>query len=195
MPRLMIRFLKWFCAPTDTNFLVAIGLFFFIFLPFGFMCVCFNNVIIDYRALKDNPMYQIITEADDLMKDLKKNVSGHNLLNDYQWLHQFNLLIRTNCYIVPDSLKYLRYTGYFMAGYNTFLMRILLSGKLPVSFFACIPIIASLISGYIDSSNLVVLGFFEFSQIVLTMMILSTFSYLYSKAKNLEAIRDRNHEQ
>jgi hypothetical protein len=77
----------------------------------------------------------------------RENISGHRLLNDYQWLHHLQMLIRSNCHIVPDTLKYLRYTDYLMSAYNNSLMHVLLSVKLLGSVSTCLPIVTSFISG------------------------------------------------
>jgi hypothetical protein len=57
------------------------------------------------------------------------------------------MLIRSNCHIVPDTLKYLRYTDYLMSAYNNSLMHVLLSVKLLGSVSTCLPIVTSFISG------------------------------------------------
>jgi hypothetical protein len=84
------------------------------------MSAYFNNVIVDNRVLNEKPMFKMVTEGDTFMKHLKKNVSSHRLLNDYQWLHHFQILIRSNCHIITDNLKNLRYTDYLMSAYNNF---------------------------------------------------------------------------
>lgn len=158
------------------------------------MSAYFTNVIIDNRVLNENSIFKILTEANAFMKHLKENVSGHRLLNDYQWLHHFEMLILSNCHIVPDSLKYLCFTGYVMAAYNTFLMYVLLSGTLPVSVLASIPIITSFISGYIDPSRIVLLGLFEFSQALLSMAIIITFIFLNERKTRFQAIVNEHRE-
>ncbi len=108
MPRNVYQYLKWFCDPKNITPLTGDCLFMVSVLLVGFMGAYFNNVIIDNRVLNENPIFKMFMEADAFIKHLKENVSGHILLNDYQWLYDFKMLIRSNCHIIPDSLKYLR---------------------------------------------------------------------------------------
>jgi hypothetical protein len=75
----------------------------------------------------------------------------------------------------------LGYSGYILAGYNTLLMYIFLSGVLPVSALACLPILESLISGYITQSNIILLRLLEFSECLGTLAVMATFIYLREK--------------
>jgi hypothetical protein len=61
------------------------------------------------------------------------------------------------------------------------LMHILLSGILPVTIMACIPIIASLGASFIDPTQIITLGVFEFGQVLLVLIIVGTFVILKEK--------------
>jgi hypothetical protein len=175
MPANIIRGLKWLYAPGDVSFLTAFLIFGVSLLLYGCMCVYFYGVIQDNDILNENPMYNMMNDADSLIKDIRDDMCGLKLLEKYKWLKQVDILINSNCNITPDNLKYLRYTGYSMAIYNTIFMHLLLCGVLPVSVIACVPIITSFISTFIKPTQIVMLGFFEFSQMLLTLVILITF--------------------
>ncbi len=188
-------FLKWCCAPKDVTYFTGFCLFIVSILLVAFMSAYFSRVIIDNRVLNENPMFKMVKEADAFMKDMYKNVSGNLLLNDYKWLNDFKMLIVSDCHIVPDSLKYLHYTGYLMAAYNIILMHVLLNDILPVSVLACIPIIISFVSSDIDSSKIILLGLFEFSQLLLSIVIMGTFIFLNERKIRPQSIFERDHEQ
>ncbi len=80
----------------------------------------------------------------------------------------------------------LRYSGYILAGYNTLLMYIFLSGVLPLSALACLPIITSFLSGYVTQSNIILLGLLEFSQCLVTLAVMATFIYLREKNNTVD---------
>ena len=176
-----LRFWRWFCAPDDVGILPA----FFLFCG-GVVLVCtmsafYHGVVMDYDTLKENPMHRMINDLDRFTRDVEGNVSGQQLMNDYPWLKHFRTLVEANCSIMTTNLKYLRSTGYILAAYNTLLMRIFLSGTLPVSVVACFPIMASLVSSYIDPAQIVLLGLFEFTQGFLLLIIMGTFIVLKEK--------------
>ncbi|CAF5000873.1 unnamed protein product [Rotaria sp. Silwood1] len=125
----------------------------------------------------------MVNESGFFIKDLKQNVCGRQLIGDYKCLNHFETLIRTNCNIIPDSLKYLRCTGYLMAIYNTLLMHVLLNCILQVSAVACIPILTSFGAGYIDISKIILLGICEFSQVFLSLVIMGTFYFLIDRKR------------
>jgi len=63
------------------------------------------------------------------------------------------------------------------------MMHLLLSSVLPVSVVACVPIIASFISGFINPIQIFTLGLFEFSQMLLAAIIIVTFIVVKEKIK------------
>jgi hypothetical protein len=177
------------------SFLVAFLLFVAEICLFGAMAPYYNGVINDNRLLNDHPMFQMLQESKLFMKNVNDNVCGYQLLKNYHWLKNFDILIRNECHIMPDNLRYLRYTDYASAIYNTFLMHILLSGILPVSLIASVPIITSFASGYINASQIITLGLFEFSQIVLSLAIMITFIVLKEKRiKSQLAVEKDSHK-
>jgi hypothetical protein len=138
-------------------------------------------------------MYSLLNDLESLTVDLKANKCGDQLVKDHKWLRHVNVLITSNCSIMPPNLKYLRYTGLIFAGYNTLLMHVLLSGTLPVSAMACIPIITSLLANYIGPTHIVLLGLFEFAQVLLSIFIMGTFVFLKEKrSQQLATLRDSN---
>ena len=195
MPRDIYSWFQWFCAPTDLTTFKGFCLFTVSIVLVGFMSVHFYAVIIDNRALNENPMFEMVKEADAFMKHLKANVSGHRLLNDYQWLNDLKMLIGSDCHIQSTSLKHLHYTGYLMAVYNVVLMHILLNGILPVSILAVIPIITSFISSEIDSFNTILLGLFEFSQALISVIIMGIFLFLKERGIKSTGILEEDHDE
>ncbi|CAF3475349.1 unnamed protein product [Rotaria socialis] len=195
MPGNIYRYLKWSSAPKDINSLTAICLFMVSLVPIWFMFVYYHSVIIENHAFNDDPMFRMVAEADAFVEHLHTNVSGNDLLNDYQWLKNFEMLVRSDCHIVPGSLKHLHYTGYVMAAYNIFLMHVLLNDLLPVLVVASVPIIISLISSDIDPSNTILLGLFEFSQALLAIMIMIMFFFLNERRRTIsEPIFVKDHK-
>jgi len=113
----------------------------------------------------------MIKEANSFIKNIHNDMCGLELLKKYQWLKQLDIIINSNCNIIPNNFKYLLFTGYITALYNTILVHLLLSEVLPVSVIACVPIIASFMSGFIDPTQIVILGIFQFGQLFLTIII------------------------
>ena len=184
MPGYCRRFCRWFCAPDDVNVVAASLLASICCLLFGTMCALFNGVIMDNRVILENPMYVLLNDLDSLTTDLDANVCGHQLLKDYKWLRTIKMLISSNCSLMPDNLRYLRYTSYIYATYNTLFMHLLLSGTFPVSFVLCLPIAMSFISANINPINIGWLGLFEFTQGLLSWSIFLTYMYRqYKKSK------------
>ncbi|CAF3279056.1 unnamed protein product [Rotaria socialis] len=136
-------------------------------------------------------------EADAFMKDFEEKIAGHKLLIDYQWLNDFDNLVHSDCHIVPDTLKYLHYTGYVRSAYNIFVMCALLNDILPVTVAASIPISISLISKDINPSNTIVLGLFAFSQAFFLIMILIVFYVVNEEKRRSEPIldSDKDHQE
>lgn len=167
--------IRWICAPTGVTILQGFCLFLMSIVLVAFMGAYFYGVIDDNAAISENPISKMLNDASSFTKQLRHNVSGIELLNDFQWLHHFETLLKANCNIISLNLKRLRYTGYVMAIYNTILMHVLLNGVLPVSLTSCISIFASIASNYIDQSTIILLGIFEFGQIFLSVMIFGTF--------------------
>jgi hypothetical protein len=102
------------------------------------MCAYFYGIINENYVLNDNPIFKMMKEANMFTKDMHKNVSGYELIQKYTWLSHFETLINSNCNMISNNLKYLRYSGYVMVMYNTMLMHVLLDGALPVSIVTCI---------------------------------------------------------
>ncbi|CAM2720756.1 unnamed protein product [Rotaria socialis] len=178
MPGNIYRYLKWSSAPKDINSLTAICLFMVSLVPIWFMFVYYHSVIIENHAFNDDPMFRMVAEADAFVEHLHTNVS-----------------VRSDCHIVPGSLKHLHYTGYVMAAYNIFLMHVLLNDLLPVLVVASVPIIISLISSDIDPSNTILLGLFEFSQALLAIMIMIMFFFLNERRRTIsEPIFVKDHK-
>ena len=171
------RFCRWFCAPDEVNLFAAFFLCTVCFAVFGVMCWFFGLVFTDNKVIKDNPMYVLLNDLDSLTTDLDANVCGHQLLKDHTWLRTIKILISNNCSLLPDNLRYLRYTGYIYAAYNTLLMHLLLSGTFSVSFVSCLPILTSFISANINPTHIVWLGFFELTQGLLSLCIFGTYMY------------------
>ncbi|CAF4238256.1 unnamed protein product [Rotaria sp. Silwood2] len=161
-------------------------------LAISFMSAYFHGVVQDNKLLEEHPIYQMINESNLFMQAMQKNMCGFEMMEKYKWLKHFDLHINANCNIVPKNLKYLRYVGYIMAFYNTTLMHCLLSGVLPVSLISCIPIITSLISGFINPTYIILLGFFEFSQALLTIIIMLTFIVKNDKKNEATIIENRS---
>ena len=120
-------------------------------------------------------MYLLLKDLKSFTVDLKANMCGDQLVNEHKWLRHVEVLITSNCSIMPANLKYLRYTGLIFAMYNTLLIHVLLSGTLPVSAMACIPIVTSFLSNCIDPTQIVSLGVFEFAQVLLAGTIMGTY--------------------
>ena len=179
------RCIRWLCAPDEISTLMAFGFYTVTTLLFGFMVAYYYGVVNDNRFINDNLMFRMSQESESFMKNINDSVCAIQFLKEYQWLKKFHALIHENCHITPTNLKTLRYTGYILAAYNTFLMHILLSGILPVSALPCLPIVKSFISGYINPSNLIILGLFEFGQTALSLAIMITFIFLKERQKNL----------
>jgi hypothetical protein len=79
-------------------------------------------------------------------EDLKDNSCGNKFLEDY-YSTNFSALLNENCHIISSNLKYLRCTGYILAGYNTFVISNILLGRvLPVSAVTALSILRSLMS-------------------------------------------------
>jgi hypothetical protein len=169
------RFWQWFCAPDDIKFSTAFYLYCVSYLLGAFLVVFYYGVMMDNVVLKENPMHQLIADMDSFVQDIEGNVSGHQLLKDHPWLHNSEVLLTESCFVVPKNLKYLRYMGFVFAGYNTLLLHLLLSGTVPISVVAYVPIITSCIAGLIDPAQIVRLGLFEFTQLIISSVIFGTF--------------------
>lgn len=61
-------------------------------------------------------------------KQLRNHASGIDLLNDYRWLKNFEILLHANCNLIPLNLEMWRYTRYIIAIYSTVFMHMLLNG-------------------------------------------------------------------
>ena len=114
---------------------------------------------------------------DSFMQDMKLNVSGHQLLRAHPWLHHLELIIAERSSIVPKNLRYLRYTGFVFAGYNTVLMRFLLRETFPASAVAWVPFITSLVASCIDRTQILLLGLFHMSQAIIWFIIMLIFIF------------------
>jgi hypothetical protein len=84
-----LRFGRWLCAPDDVGALPAICLF-----SAGVVLICtmsafYYGVVMDNDTLKENSMYQMINDLDRFTRDVERNVSGEQLMNDYHWLKNF----------------------------------------------------------------------------------------------------------
>ena len=123
----------------------------------------------------------MMNDAKTFVKDIHNNVSTHQLIEKYSWLDHFDILINSNCNIISNNLKHLRYTGYAMVLHNTVMIHILLSGILPVTVFSCGPILASLISGFINPAQIFLVGIFQIEQILFTMITMLVFIILEEK--------------
>jgi hypothetical protein len=157
----------------------------------GAMSFFYQGVIRDNDVLQENPMYAMLNELDLFMTDADANVSEHWLWKDYGWLRHSEILVSGNCSILSNNLRYLRYTGYAFAAYNTLLMHLLLSGTLPASVVSSVPIVTSLISDYIGPGHIVWLGLFEFTQMIISWVIMGI--YVRRKDQLLQlVIRRRN---
>ncbi len=60
----------------------------------------------------------MINEGNLFLKDIQNDIFKKKLLENYSWLQNFELLLKSNCNITPQNFKYLRYTGYMMAAYT-----------------------------------------------------------------------------
>jgi hypothetical protein len=60
----------------------------------------------------------MINEGNLFLKDIQNDICRKKLLENYSWLQNFELLLKSNCNITPQNLKYLRYTDYIMAAYT-----------------------------------------------------------------------------
>jgi len=145
------------------------------------MCAYFYGIINENYVLNDNPLFKMMKEANMFTKDMHKNVSVYELIQKYTWLSHFETLINSNCNMISNNLKYLRYSGYVMVMYNTMLMHVLLDGALPVSIVTCAFIVISLTSNLIDSTQIFLLGVFEIGQTSFTFMIMIAFIMLKEK--------------
>lgn len=157
--------------PTTATFLYLVSYLIAIFLG-----AFYYGVMMDDGVLKEYPMHQVVADMDSFMQHVKQNVSGHQLLRDHPWLHHVELLIAEGCSFVPTNLRYLRYTGFVFAGYNTVLMHRLLRETFPTSAVAWVPIVTSLAASCIDRTSIVLLGLFHMSQAVVWLTILIIFS-------------------
>ncbi len=117
---------------------VAFILFTVTFIPFGFMSAYFFGVIQHNHSSSGRPRFKMLQQANSFIKEIRDNVFGHELLENYSWLNHFEKSINSNCNDMPENLQYLKYTGYLMAMYNTILMHILLGGILPITMIACL---------------------------------------------------------
>ena len=170
------RFYQWFWAPDDIKLSTALYLYFVSYLLSAFLVAFYYGVMMDNAMLKDNPVHQMVADMDSFVQDIEGNVSGHELLKDHPWLYNSNVLMAESCSVVPKNLRYLRYTGLVFAGYNTLLMHLLLSGTVPISVVACVPIITSFVASSIDPGQIVLLGFFEFTQLIISSVIIGAFA-------------------
>ncbi len=101
-------------------------------LPFRFLTAYYNAVTNDNQSTS--------------FEDLKDNSCGNKFLEDY-YSTNFSALLNENCHIISSNLKYLRCTGYILAGYNTFVISNILLGRvLPVSAVTALSILRSLMS-------------------------------------------------
>ena len=137
---------------------------------------CYCGVVKDYQTVKDNPMYQLMSDIDAFMGNVTRNVCGQKLLEQFQWLKSMKVAIDNNCSILPQNLKNLMLTGYVFALYNTLLMHVLLSGSWPVSGVTCIPIVTSIATNHIDPSHIALLELFELAQSIISLVIMFTFA-------------------
>jgi len=120
-----------FYDPNEISVLMAFCLFCVSIVPFLFMIVYYDEVIREYDLIDVNPIYKMLNESYLFMKNIKDNMCGKQLLQEYQWLNSLNVTIHENCYITPSlNLQYLNYAGYILAGYNTLLIYII-DVKLP----------------------------------------------------------------
>ena len=178
MPQTFRSFWQWFCAPHGIKVSTAFYWYCVSYLLAAVLGVFHYGVMMDNVVLKETPMYQMVADLDSFARDIEGNVSGHQLLKDHPWLHHSKVLMAETCFVMPKNLKYVQYTGFVFAGYNILLMHLLLGRTVPVSVLACVPIGTSLIATSIDPAQIVRLGLFEFTQLIISSVIFGTFVIL-----------------
>ena len=170
------RFWQWWRPSDDIELTTAMFLSLVSFLIAPFLGAFYSGVMRDNEVLKEHPIHHVVADMDSFMQDIEQNVSGHQLLRDHPWLRLVELLIAERCSVVPKNLRYLRYTGFVFAGYNTVLMRFLLRETFPTSAVAWVPIMTSLSASCIDRTQIVLLSIFHMSQAIVWFTILIIFS-------------------
>jgi hypothetical protein len=171
------RFCQWWRPSDDIELTTALFLSLVSFLIAPFLGAFYSGVLMDNEVLKEHPIHQVVPDMDSFMQDIKQNTSGYQLLRDHPWLFHVELLIAERCSVVPKNLRYLRYTGFVFAGYNTVLMHFILRETFPASAVAWVPIITSLVASCIDRTQIVLLGLFQMSQVIVWLTILMIFSF------------------
>ncbi len=69
------------------------------------MSAYFYGVINDNYVLAGDPTFKMMNDANMFIKDIHKNVSGHEVIEKYSWLDHFETLLNSNCNIISNNLK------------------------------------------------------------------------------------------
>lgn len=173
--------LQSFCNPTDISILTAFLLFSVSIVPFGFMIASYVHTINDNQLINDQSMSQMLHDSNSFMKKISDDVYDHKILQEYKWLKIFHDLIHQYCHTENVKVNYSQFMACCMAWYNFFLIHLLFVGTGRFSFLAFVPILITFCSIFIDSQKLLVFAFFDFSQMLLSIVMITTFIYMREK--------------
>ena len=181
-----------FYDSNDISLLKAFILFSVSIVFFGFMVACYHGVIEDNRFINDNPMFRMLQESESFMKNINDSVCANQFLKEYQWLKKFPALIHENCRIIPSNINYLQVINYIMSWYNMLLMNILFVTTSRVSALSYIPITIAFASSFVNSQEVFVLGLFNFSQILLSIIIIIIFIVVKERKINSSLVLEKD---